>query len=184
MKIYLSEIPEEGRSYHWTDKTGELTSVLKDLTGKNPYEAQFDIRPLNTKDYQLVGLIKTATPETCSRCGKDINYDVKARFHEILIPKQDQPRNGKYSRVNHVSDLPQGGPETSEYEGNEFDIGEFLHEAVAISIPFNPACPEMVDGKPSECKIPLDGQAFSYYEKMPEEKPQSPFAALKNLKLN
>lgn len=184
MKINLTEIPEDGRSYHWTNQTGELTSALSDIAGKNAYDAEFNIRPLNTKDFQLVGKITTATPETCSRCGKDINYPVTERFHEILIPKQYQPRDGKYARVNHLSDLPSGGPETSEYENDVFDMGEYLHEVVAISIPFNPACPEKVDGKPSDCVIPVNGQAFSYDEKMPEEKPESPFAALKNLKLN
>lgn len=184
MKIKLTEVPEEGRSYVWTTKTGEANAVLADIVGKNPYEAEFFIKPLNSKDYELTGRITTKSPEVCSRCGNDIDFPVSEKFHEILIPKQGQPRNGKYSKVNHVSDLPEGGPEVSEYENMVFDMGEYLHEVVALAAPFNPACPETVDGKPSDCRIPEEGQLFSYDEELPVEKPQSPFAALKNLKLN
>lgn len=184
MKINLSEIPEEGCSYHWTEKTGEITTALKDITGNNAYDTEFYIKPLNSKDYELLGTIKTKLPEQCSRCGSDIDFPINEKFHEILIPKQHQPRDGKYARVNHVSDLPTGGPETSEYEKNVFDMGEFLHEVVALATPFNPACPEFIDGKPSECKIPLEGQAFTKAAEAVMEKPKNPFEALKNLKLN
>ncbi|KHD88794.1 MAG: hypothetical protein OM95_06605 [Bdellovibrio sp. ArHS] len=184
MKIKLTEVPEEGRSYSWSTETGEANAVLKDIVGSNHYQAEFFIKPLNSRDFDLTGRIVTKTPEICSRCGIDINYPVNEKFHEILIPKQDQPRNSKYSKVNHVSDLPADGPEVSEYENMVFDMGEFLHEIVALAAPFNPACPENVDGKPSDCRIPEEGQLFSYNEEMPVEKPQNPFAVLKNIKLN
>ncbi|WP_374033104.1 DUF177 domain-containing protein [Bdellovibrio bacteriovorus] len=185
MKIKLTEVPEEGRSYHWTTQSGEANAVLADIVGKNAYDTEFFIKPLNSKDFELTGRIKTKSPEICSRCGNDINFPVNERFHEILIPKQSQPRASKYSKVNHVSDLPEGGPEVSEYENMAFDMGEYLHEVVALAAPFNPACPEIgEDGKPSDCRIPESGQGLIYDEEMPVEKPQNPFAALKNLKLN
>lgn len=184
MKINLTEIPEEGRAYHWNSQTAELNAILADLIGKTAHEAEFFIKPLNSKDFELIGNIKTKLPEQCSRCGIDFAFPVDAKFHEILIPKQDQPRNSKYSKVNHVSDLPQGGPEVSEYEGHHFDIGEYLHEVVAIAAPFNPAGPEDENGDCSICKIPVKGRSFSYEEQMPEDKPQNPFAALKNIKIN
>ncbi len=185
MKINLTEIPEGGRAYHWNSQTGELNSALLDLIGKTLHEAEFFIKPLSTsKDFELVGTIKTKLPETCARCGNEIPFAIDEKFHEILIPKQDQPRGSKYSKVNHVSDLPEGGPETVEYEGNLFDIGEYLHEMVALAAPFNAVPPEDDKGDCSICKIPVRGQTFSYDEKMPEEKPQNPFAALKNIKLN
>ncbi len=184
MKINLTEIPEEGRSYKWNTQTAELNTVLKDLIGPATYETEFFIKPLNTKDFELLGTIKTKLPEQCARCGLDIAFPIDTKFHEILIPKRDQPRGSKYSKVNHVSDLPQGGPETSEYEGHLFDIGEYLHEAVAIAAPFNAAGPVDEKGDCSICKIPVKGRSFDYNEEMPEEKPQNPFAALKNLKIN
>lgn len=184
MKINLTEIPEEGRAYQWNSKTGELNSVLKELIGKALYETEFFIKPLNSKDFDLTGTIQTKLPEQCSRCGIEFPFPVNEKFHEILIPKQGQPRNSKYSKVNHVSDLPQGGPEVSEYEGHIFNIGEFLHEVVALAAPFNAAGPEDEKGDCSICGIPVRGQSFNYDEKMPEEKPLNPFAALKNIKIN
>lgn len=184
MKINLTEIPEEGRSYKWNTQTGELNSVLNDLIGKTPYESEFFIKPLNSRDFEVVGTIATKLPEQCSRCGIDIAFPVNKKFREFLIPKQDQPRGSKYSKVNHVSDLPEDGPDVSEYEGNLFDMGEYLHEVVALAAPFNAAGPEDENGDCSICKIPVRGQSFSYDEEMPSEKPQNPFAVLKNIKIN
>ncbi|MEN0059880.1 MAG: DUF177 domain-containing protein [Bdellovibrio sp.] len=184
MKINLTEIPEEGRSYQWNTQSGELNQVLLDLVGKKAHTTEFFIKPLNSRDFELIGTIQTSLPEQCSRCGIDIDFPVNEKFHEILIPKQSQPRNSKYSRVNHLSDLPTGGPEVSEYEGHIFDMGEFLHEVVALAVPFNPACPEKEQGKPDGCRFPVKDEGFVYDEPMPLEKPQNPFAALKNIKLN
>ncbi|WP_374073219.1 DUF177 domain-containing protein [Bdellovibrio bacteriovorus] len=184
MKINLTEIPEEGRAYHWNSQTGELNSVLTDLIGNTLHETEFFIKPLNSRDFELVGTMKTKLPEQCARCGIDFAFPIDTKFHEFLIPKQDHPRGSKYSKVNHVSDLPENGPDVSEYEGNLFDIGEYLHEVVALAAPFNPAGPEDENGDCSICKIPVKGQSFSYDEQMPDEKPQSPFAVLKNIKIN
>lgn len=184
MKIKLTEIPEEGRDYHWSNLTGEINGVLADIVGKNSYDANFFIRPLNSKDFELVGTIQSHTPDVCSRCGADINVKVSEKYHEILIPKLGSPRNGKYSKVNHVSDLPTGGPETSEYENMVFDMGEYLHEVVALAAPFNPTCKNDDSKVSTESCFSNEDQLFSYDEAMPEEKPESPFAALKNLKLN
>ncbi len=184
MKINLTEIPEEGRSYLWSSQSGELSAALHDLIGTMNHEAEFFIKPLNSKDFQLTGKIKANTPEICARCGIDIAYPVNEKFNEILIPKQDQPRGTKYAKVNHLSDLPQGMPETHEYEGNMFDMGEFVHEIVGLAAPFNPKGPEDDNGDCSICKIPVKGKSFDYDEKMATQEIKNPFASLKNIKLN
>lgn len=184
MKIKLTEVPEDGRDYHWNTQSGELKAILADIIGENAYDTHFFIKPLNSRDFELTGNIKTHSPALCSRCGTDININVNERFHEILISKQENPRNGKYSKVNHVSDLPTGGPETSEYENMVFDMGEYLHEVVALAAPFNPSCKHDDAKVGNQSCFANENQLFSYDEKLPEEKPESPFAALKNLKLN
>lgn len=184
MKINLAEIPEEGRSYHFNTKTGELNSILSDLIGKNVYETQFTIKPLNSRDFEVLGSIQTKLPEVCSRCGIDFPLPVDKKFHEYLIPKQDQPRGSKYSKVNHVSDTPENSPDVTEYEGTHFDLGEYIHEVVGLAAPFNAAGPEDEKGDCSICGIPVKGRSFSYDEQMPEDKPLNPFAVLKNIKTN
>ncbi len=184
MKIRLTDISKDGHRYNWTRQTGEINSILADLIGSNTYEADFFIKALNSRDYEMTGRIVAKTPQVCSRCASEIDFPIDAKFHEILIPKQEQPRNAKYGKVNHVSDLHENGIEVSEYENLTFDMGEFLHEVIGLAIPFNPACMPTADGTPPKCGNPLTDQPFIYNEEMPVEKPQNPFAALKNLKLN
>ena len=184
MKINLSEIKETGETYVLDRKSAELNQILKDLIGTADYHAEFFIRPLNSRDFEVKGWIKTETPEVCSRCGIDFQYQIDAKFHEFLIPKEEQPRGSRYSHVNHVSDLAINGPEMTEYEGYEFDAGEYLHEVVGLAAPFNVAC----QGEAAKvCKIyeiPESEQAFSLSDGVTSEKKQNPFAALKNIKLN
>jgi uncharacterized protein len=124
-------------------------------------------------------------PETCSRCGIDFKFDINQKFHEILIPHQPDDRTGKYARVNHVSEATQEGPSVTEYAANyNFNVGEYLHEQVAIALPFNPAPAEKANGDCSLCDKPVRGKTFSYTEDMPQEKTDNPFEVLKNLKIN
>lgn len=184
MRINLSEIPEEGRSYVCNRKTGELNAILKDLIGTAAYEAEFFIKPLNSKDFEMNGEIRTELPEDCSRCGIDFQLKINPSFREILIPRQTETRTGKYAKVNHISEAAESGPSVVEYDGLVFDMGEYLHEMVAFAAPFNPAGPEDEKGDCSVCGISVRGRSFGYTEEMPAEKPESPFAALKNIKLN
>jgi uncharacterized protein len=185
MKIKLNEISEDGKSFEWDEKSGELVHTLQDLIGSSAHSAQFLIRPINSKDYQMTGLIRTAAPESCSRCGMDFKFDVEQKFNEILIPRQPDDRTGKYAKVNHISEAEQEGPSVAEYETNMvFDMGEYLHEQVALALPFNPAPAEKPNGDCSLCDRPVRGQLFSYNEEMPQEKANNPFEVLKNFKPN
>lgn len=187
MKIKLNEIPEDGREYIINRKTGELNSVLADLIKDAPYDAQVFIRPLNTKNYDLKGSIKSHTNEICSHCGENFKFKAEAQVHEILIPGAEEIKNSQFSKSNHVSELKEDGPGVSEYFADQFDLGELLHEAIAFSVPFNPRHEK---GDP-ECKTILkseDADTFIYDEKMSNtieaEKKENAFNILKGLKLN
>lgn len=188
MLIKLSEIPDEGRNYLWNSKTGELNKILADLIQKNEYEISFTLRPINSKDFQLTGRMEAKAPEVCSRCGVDILFPVRVPLNEILIPPQPQPRLGKYARVNHVSEIREDGPGSTEYQANEvFDIGEFLHEALALNIPQVAIPSSEPAGRCADCQESYSEQAFIYDEgfgepEVDEVKP-NPFDVLKNLKL-
>jgi uncharacterized protein len=185
MKIKLHEIPEDGREYILNRKTGELNTVLQDLINAADYDAKVFIRPLNTKNYAIHGFIKSSTQEMCSHCGESFAFKVETKVNEILIPGAEEIKNSQFSKSNHVSELNDDGPGVSEYFGDVFDLGEYLHEAIAISIPFNPRHDE---GDP-DCKVKFESasqDAFIYDEKMSTEgeKKNSAFNVLKGLKLN
>ena len=175
MKIRLNEIPEDGRNYIFNRKTGELNTALEDLIQNNSYEVNIDIRPLNSKDYTLTGIVVTKTPAQCSLCAEDFELDLKKKLHEILIPNQEDDRTGKYAKTAIVTDSELNFSVT-EYNKLEFDLGEFLHEAIALEIPFNPCC--------TACTATKKDKVFVYDEKMSEETKPNPFQALKGLKLN
>ncbi len=184
MKIKLTDIPQEGKKFTWSKESGELNKVLLDLIDDSKYEVEFYIHPLNHRDFQLSGRVQTELPEQCSHCGDDFQFAISEKFSAIITPKLHQPRGSKYTKTNHVSDSDDG-PVSAEYENLVFDMGELLHEVIAIAIPPNPAPKEDCNGNCSLCGVKVDGNNFGYTEEMPtEEAKPNPFSSLKNLKLN
>lgn len=181
MKIKLNEIPADGRDYHFNRATGELNADLKDLISDNPYDLKFSIHPLNTKDYELKGSLKTHTEELCSLCGDTFQFNISPKIHEILIEAAGSDKElEKQSRSNHVSELNDSGPSVIEYHDDAFELSEFTHESIAISIPFNPKC--------ETCLKSDTGEAFRYDEDMGNfekaKEKENPFNVLKGLKIN
>lgn len=179
-RINLLEIPETGRDWTLNRRTGELNEVFKELIGDEAYEVTFTVTPLDRGTFQLVGTIKTAVPEGCSRCGEDFTWAVSENFKEMLLPGLDQPRNSQYAKVNHLSDQNNEGPSVFEYDGNHVNMGEYLHEIVALSLPSVPAPAVQSDGKCSLCQVNVKAKNFGYSEELPNK--ENPFAALKGWK--
>lgn len=183
MLINLLEIPAEGKTFLLNRNTSELNATLEDLIGQTPYTAEFSIRPLQAGTFELVGTMKTHLPEDCSRCGLDFQMPVEEKFRELLLPEQTIPRNSKFAKANHISDMNGQGPDVVEYQGHHFNAGEFLHEVVALAEPFTPAPPCNAQGECTLCKKPVKDETFKY-EDPGFEKPTTPFDALKNIKLS
>ncbi len=176
MKIRLNEIPEDGREYIINRKTAELNSSLQDLIRNAPYDVNLMIRPINTKDFEMFGEVKTQTPEQCSTCGEDFDFQIARRIREILIPQPEEDRTGKYAKSSIPISESEGSLTVSNYKNSQLDLGEFIHEAIALEIPFNPRC--------EACLKKANLAPFVYDEKMSEEEKPNPFKSLKNLKLN
>lgn len=184
MKIRLNEIPEEGREYKLNQNTAELNMALTDLVGKNPYEVDLFIKALNNRDYSIVGKLKTNTIEQCSSCGVDFNFSVNKKLNDFLIPKQDNTdRTGRYAKSSHISEADSETPDTVEYEGQSFDLAEYIHEAIALEVPFNPKPAVNDNGDCSLCHKSCGLKPFSYDEKLGDDELKNPFQALKGLKL-
>jgi len=183
MKIKLSEIPEEGETWSLNQNTAELNEALKDLIGPCSYQIQMSIRPLSASaTYDLAGSIKTELPEQCSRCGLDFKMPIQTKFHHLLMPVMDIPRDAQYSKTNHFSDLHESDLETAEYLNGIFDAGEFFHELVALAEPLNPAPPVDEAGKCGICHISVKDHNFGYDENVKTK--NKPFASLKGIKFD
>ncbi len=182
MLINLLDIPTEGKNFSLNRSTGDLNDSLKDLIGNSEYLSQFKITPMQSGTFELKGFIQTLTQEDCSRCGDDFNFKIDQKFNEILMPELETPRNGFYAKPNHISDLKENDLEVVEFKGHLFNMGEFVHEIIALAQPFNPAPDCDKSGKCVLCH--KDASKTFSYEDPGFEKPEKPFEALKNLKLN
>ena len=181
MRVNLNEVPPEGQNWILNQKTGELNESLKDLIGNQAFSAEFTLLHLSPGTFDLKGFIRTEMPEECSRCALDFNLEISEVFHELLMPQLDTPRDAKFAKANHFSDLINEGPTVVEYTGHIFEAGEYFHELLALGSPFQPKPAETPDGKCSACGINVRNQVFSYDEPMPEV--ETPFDILKKIKV-
>jgi uncharacterized protein len=182
MNINLLEIPDQGETFLLTSKDTEMAELLADLLAGQEFFAEVFIRPIQRPSYEIRGRIKTQSPEECSRCGLEFKYPIDESFAELLHPKTPLPRDGKYSRVNHFSDLTGEGPAIYEYEGHHLDLGEYLHEVIALAQPAIPAPSVQTDGTCSLCHENVQKMSFTYDEDFPAL--NKAFADLKNLRKN
>lgn len=156
--------------------TGELNGVLQDLIENAPYDIKLFIQPINHKDFNMNGNVKTSTSEQCSLCGEDFKFSIQRKIHEILIPAPEDDRTGKYAKSSTPISESEDGLSVSHYRNTQFEMGEFIHEAIALEVPFNPHC--------ENCQKKKGLEPFIYDEKMGEETKPNPFQSLKDFKLN
>lgn len=182
MRINLKDIPEQGQSWVFNGRTRDLADHLANLIGNAPFEAEIHLKPLSSGTFDLTGRLLASTPEACSRCGDDFRWVIKQSFHELLVPAMFQPRNSSFTRPNHISDLDPNALETTEYENGQFDVGEYFHELIALSVPLVPAPPLDDLDHCSHCRVKVERQLFCYDE--PMERGPRPFDSLKQLRKN
>ncbi len=182
MYIDLREVTPEGRTYTWTRQSGEAKDVLQDLIGQQAFTAKFTLRKLNNRDFDMTGSVETGIDEDCSHCGLDFVLEIRQSFHEILIPRQQEERTGRYARVNHISDSSESDLNVQQYEGERFNMGEFLHEVIGLAIPFNPHPPLRADDSCAKCHNVWGADTMIYCDPFPKSVPEkTPFAVLKSL---
>jgi uncharacterized protein len=189
MKIRLSDIPREGSSWQLIQGQEEdLDLALRDLLGENePYSVKLRIDPLDQSGtYQVSGSISTQWDEACSRCGDAFKFKINQPFHDLLIPRLEMPRNGSTSKPQHIQHTSaQAEMSAYEYESNCFDLGEFLHEIIALARPLAPQPEVDTLGNCELCHKSRDQIAAMFQSQIEDSdslKRPSPFDVLKNLK--
>lgn len=179
MKIRLNEIPEDGRQFSFTRETGELNSSLKDLLAKAPYRVDVTIRPLGNA-FEMEGKLVTSMAELCSLCGWDLNLPLNKSFKEILIEQPEVDRETHHVHGSGSVDFLGEVDASATYKDGVFEIGEFIHELVAISEPLYPACGDP-DCEHLEEATAKRAELAAEFAKADEAK--SPFAMLKDVQL-
>lgn len=178
MRINLSEIPSEGRTFDFSNKDGKITHDIKDLVQDHPYEFSIRISPIGGA-YEVRGQGKSSVDEVCSMCGEDLVLPIERKVYEYLIVEDERPRGSKNTHGNQSLDLNGKGPETTYLPNSQFNLGEFVHEQIALAWPEYPEC------NTPECKKRHD-EALAPYAVTDEEvvKGHPAFSVLQNLKTN
>ncbi len=171
--IMLKELPFEGRDYHYSHESKELSPVLKELIQKNDYKVDLHLRPLGNA-FEIAGTIKTKIDLPCSRCGRDTEFPVDDNFREMILVEDQKPRGGHSGHVG--SDLVSDGPYCNYISSYHFDIAAFVHEHVAASEPYIVEC-----GRKDCAETVIKAQLNTMAPEHLDEK-TNPFAVLKKLK--
>ncbi len=182
MKINLTEIPAEGRKFDFSRETGELNEALADLIQDRAYDVAFTIKPIGNA-FELKGQFKTRLPEVCSRCGWDLELPMEQKFNEILMKDEPEYRKAHSVHGNQSVDFLAQGPDVTYYQGETFDAGNFIHEAIALSEPFYPSC-GVEDCEHLEEAKRKQQELRAEFERAEEKKGGHPaFSVLESLKL-
>ena len=180
MKILISEIPSDGKSYKFNRKSAELNEILSDLPIED-YEIDVFICERGAF-FELSGKVDLKVPEVCSKCGDDIRLPIVQSFNDVLIEKLPEERGTSYSKGAGVEESIKSS-EVAFYSDDSFDLGAFLHEMLALEIPDYPDCaikdcPSLLAAQKYMKDLNAESENFEDGEK------QSPFSSLKDLKLN
>ena len=183
MLINLSEIPPEGRTFHFTEKTAELNSALEDLVRNCPYSIDFQIQPVGNI-FEVTGKIHSDVKMECTRCLKEFALKIDERIHELLIPGKELPRTGRETKVNHTSELEGTGPSSTLVSFPNFDAGVLMRDTVALAQPDHPVCSASCMGLCQYCGKNLNEGFCGCAALRNKDQRPSPFSKLKEMKFN
>jgi DUF177 domain-containing protein len=148
MKVRVSEIKESGVHIETFENPEWLVNVPELLTGDTNLQltSRFDIDlQLNKvlKEVMVSGNVQFSIEATCSRCLKTVKLDLKPEVNLVLIPREGV--EDKDENINHET-----------YIGDEVDIGGYIREQIAMSLPFKVVCTENCKGLCSNCGLNLN----------------------------
>lgn len=147
LQIDLTNLPSQGFHISYDQSFKELHEKLKPLVGENKYQIKISIRPLSSSTYSISGSIQTQLNLLCSRCACDFKESIHKHFEEKIILQKTPERIDKTTRNNHFSELLNTDDFTVIHKPL-FNVGDFLHELIAVEEPLRPL------GK-KECDNPL-----------------------------
>ena len=180
-RIRLSEIPEQGHHYLYTRQSAELNESLASILPQKDYQIDVMITPVGNA-FEIRGSISTRLDLICSRCAIDIDYKLDHRFQElIMVEKNPLGRQDKSSKSNHANEWSEDGPYCNFIESDDFDMGEFLYEQLAVAEPIRPLGKESCDDSCENYQKALL-KGWISQEGLSRDLSESPFAVLSSLK--
>ena len=182
-QIVLKDLPSDGREFSYSRASGELNSDIEDLVGKNDYQISFTITPVGNA-YTLKGRVKTAMDLQCALCAGDFKFKIDQPLNELLVRQPPMGKGDFQTKANHAHEWTEAGPDYIMLESDAFQVGEYIHEAIALCEPIQPKGAPECD---PECgkKGPLVEREWLLYGDKPTVDPvkSNPFQVLEKIKL-
>lgn len=150
-KINLKSISGKGLDFSYNQKSQEMTKKLKPLIGDNDYNISLHIQNEGLSSYSISGAIQTHLNLLCSRCAYEFTEPLQKKFKEKIFLQKKQKRKDKEVKSNHFSELMNQDNFITTDQAL-FDIGEFLHEQIAIEEPLRPLGAKSCDKENFHCE--------------------------------
>ncbi|MGH7808194.1 MAG: YceD family protein [Thermodesulfobacteriota bacterium] len=153
MKVRLSDIGDDGlhivtlRKPEWLSNIPELARDTDDMHLSS--NILFDLRLSKIlKEINVCGTIRFSIRSLCARCLRNADLSIVPGVNLVLSP---------------ASTLQEGDEniDFETYKGEEFDLGNYLREIIAMSLPVKVLCEEDCKGLCSNCGANLNLQICS-----------------------
>jgi uncharacterized protein len=172
MRIRLSDIGKEGlhivtfRGPEWLINIPELASETEDTRLSS--NIRFNLRLVKVlREITVYGTIRFSIVSLCARCLRDVDIVLSPEVNLVLSPQHhDWERDDK--DVDYET-----------YSGDEFDLGSYLREVIAMSLPVKVLCQEECKGLCQVCGANLNEGSCS----CKDDRIDPRFAVLRGLKI-
>ena len=148
MKVRVSDIDESGLHIVTHESPEWLVNVpeIIDNAGTAHLTSKFDIDLWLNKvlrEVTVSGSVGFSIESPCSRCLKTVKADLRPEVNLVLTP--EDKAGEEENDLNHET-----------YLGDEVDIGDFIRELIAMSLPLKVVCSEDCRGLCPDCGVDLN----------------------------
>lgn len=180
MKINIHRISGDDMNLFFKESVNHfrlLAGVAADSDLDFQHPISGTLRVTKVKDViHVTGDLSTIVTMNCSRCLQRFDHPLASSLSLTFAPKPLEEKDEKLPDDYEISAYQAG---LVYFSGDEIDLREPLAEQVIMALPFKPLCRSECKGLCCRCGEDLNTSAC----RCDKSSPDSPFAALKNLKI-
>lgn len=186
MKINVFAIHEVGREFKVKSSDGWVRNLFKEiLPNENPLpdqlKGEISIHRINDI-VSLTGQFDIPFRPNCDLCLEPYNDQLVVPINMNLSPQyKPDKKTTKYKEVEEELELNADDLDFTFYEGDEIDLASLVSEQIVLALPATHICSPQCRGLCPQCGLNLNQSSCSCQH---EIQPDSPWAVLKNLKLD
>lgn len=204
--VNVRSLPPKGVELHLTADAREKKALAKahDLIAVKEFSAVFHVRPWKKQGVRVEGDIEAKIEQICVITSEILQNKMQKHFEACFVPQNSRLARSRSDDEIHRHELfldPEGDDAPEIFTGNEIDVGSLVEEFFELAIDRYPRkenislqavwkqCDDAETGSSSKKykhknRIParVADEAENETKDRKNERPASPFAALKYLK--